>query len=306
MLSSEVDLATKQPALIPLAQARTMILAALQPLGADYTKRMGDLLNPENGRLDLAGGLIGLTPEPLSMLLLRRRRSITVATTVHLGGVSVIAHEGGHTIHRELMNAGGSPIYAHSGPNYLFEGFAIFNELLVADYAAKTAPTPQEKQYALERLLAELSVELFVSAEETDLERNLYRAASGKALLDRAQVDTIYRDSIAPYGYWPITDVGQSRGWMRKSLLLEDPLYLVNYLYASVVAVALYDKAHSDPDFASKYEALLRGGFVVDPKDMLASLGIYLDDPNLVKPAARLLQEKTAELKQLYTKNKLQ
>jgi hypothetical protein len=36
-----------------------------------------------------------------------------------------------------------------------------------------------------------------------------------------------------PYEYWPVEEVGVSREWMRKRLLFDDPLYLVNYFYAS-------------------------------------------------------------------------
>ncbi len=57
-------------------------------------------------------------------------------------------------------------------------------------------------------------------------------------MLDRAKIDSLYQQSIAPYEYWTVSDLGQSRGWMRKELVFEDPLYLVNYLYASVIAVA--------------------------------------------------------------------
>jgi oligoendopeptidase F len=152
----------------------------------------------------------------------------------------------------------------------------------------------------LERLLSKLSVELFVSAEETSFERSLYTAASGHALLDRAGIDAIYRESISPYEYWPIAEIGASRQWIRKSLLFEDPLYLVNYLYAAVVAVALYDRIHTDRDFASKYEALLRRGFDAGPQALLASMNVRLDDPGLVKAASRLIRSKTGELRDLY------
>ena len=189
-----------------------------------------------------------------------------------LRSTSKLAHEGGHAIHRELMNAGDIPIYERSGPHYLNEGFAIFNELLVLDRASQLASTRAERESALERLLAKISVELFTSAEETAFERSLYTETRGGALLDRAQIDVLF----------------------------DDPLYLVNYLYAAVVAVALYDRAHTDPDFASKYEALLRRGFDADPQMILARMGIRLNDPSLVKAAARLLQTKTDELQQLY------
>ncbi len=298
VLSTEVDLAAAKAPAIPLPEAKRLILDALQPLGTDYTKRFAALLDPANGRLDLDGGA-------------HRARTGTsidgVPTALYYSGydgtlrnVSTIAHEGGHAIHRELMNAGSAPLYQHSGPSYFFEGFAIFNELLLLDHATKVAQTPVEKAYALERLLWKLTVELFVSAEETEFERSLYTQSVGKQILDQAEVDSLFRTSIAPYEYWPASDVGQSRGWMRKSLVFEDPLYLVNYLYASVVAVALFDKSHTDPDFAGKYEALLRRGFDVEPQALLATLGIRLDDPALIKRASRLLSEKTEELERAY------
>jgi oligoendopeptidase F len=144
------------------------------------------------------------------------------------------------------------------------------------------------------------SVELFMPAEETTFGRSLYTEGNGHPPLDRNNIDTIYRKSIAPYEYWSIKEVGASREWMRKPLLFNDPLYLVNYLYAAVVAVALYDRAHTDPNVASKYEALLSSGFDAQAQAILARMGIWLDDPSLVKAAALLLQTKTNELQQLH------
>ena len=300
VLSSEVDLASTKAPAISLADPKTLILSGLQPLGTDYTNRFAALLDPANGRLDLAGGAhrantgtsIHVYDAPTALYYSGYDGS--------LRQISTIAHEGGHAIHHELMNAGGAPIYERSGPNYFSEGFAIFNELLLLDHATEVAKTPVEKEYALERLLWKISVELFVSAEETEFERSLYTESIGQPLLDRAKIDSLYQASIAPYEYWTSADVGQSRFWMRKSLVFEDPLYLENYLYASVIAVALYDKSHTDPQFASKYETLLRRGFDSEPQTILASMGIKLDDPALIQPAARLLIEKTDALQRLY------
>ena len=293
VLPAELELGYTSSPPMSLAQSRDLILDALQPLGKDYTSRFAQLLDPANGRLDLAGGQ-------------HRSRSGTsisaydAPVALYFGGydgslrsTSTLAHEGGHAIHRELMNAGGIPIYEREGPHYLNEGFAIFNELLVLDRASQLAGTRAERESALERLLAKISLELFISAEETEFERSLYTEPRGDALLDRARIDALFAGSIRPYEYWPAEEVGISHGWMRKTLLFDDPLYLVNYLYAAVVAVALYDRAHTDPDFASKYEDLLRRGFDAEPQSILARMGIRLDDPSLVKAAARLLQTMT-------------
>ncbi|HEY4762646.1 MAG TPA: M3 family metallopeptidase [Candidatus Sulfotelmatobacter sp.] len=300
VLPAELDLGYTPSPPMSLAQSGTLILDAFQPLGKDYVSRFAALLDTGNGRLDLSGGT-------------HRSRSGTsisvydAPVALYFGGydgslrsTSTLAHEGGHAIHRELMNASGIPIYERNGPHYLSEGFAIFNELLVLDRAGQLASTRAERESALERLLAKISLELFTSAEETAFERSLYTEPGGDALLDRARIDVLFAASIRPYEYWPVEEVGVSREWMRKRLLFDDPLYLVNYLYAAVVAVALYDRAHTDPDFGSKYEALLRRGFDREPQSILARMGIRLDDPSLVKAAARLLQTKTDELQQLY------
>jgi oligoendopeptidase F len=97
-----------------------------------------------------------------------------------------------------------------------------------------------------------------------------------------------------------MSDVGTSRRWMSKELLFEDPLYLVNYLYASFVAVALWDRSRADPNFASKYEALLRRGFDADPNVLLESMGIRLGDPGVIARSGALFKEKTEELEALY------
>jgi oligoendopeptidase F len=300
VLSDEQNVGATPPVRLAFGQARQLILDALAPLGADYVRRFGLLLDPANGRLDLAGGAhrastgtsIDAYDAPVALYYTGFNGSLT--------SVGTIAHEGGHAIHRELMNTTSLPVYQRTGPHDLFEGYAIFNELLLLDHAAKAGPTAANRQYALERFLATIATELFTSAEETSFEKTLYTSASGHALLDRDRIDEIYRASIAPYEYWPMTDVGTSRAWMRKSLLFDDPLYLVNYLYASLVAVALYDRAHVDPEFANKYQALLRRGFDADPRVLLATLGIQLDDPGLVKRAAELFKAKTDELLAVY------
>ena len=242
---------------IPFSQADRLILDALAPLGQDYVHRFAQLLDPANGRLDLAGGRqrahtgtsIAVFDAPVAFFFGAYDGSIE--------SVDTIAHEGGHAIHRELMNANGIPIFQREGPHYLSEGYAIFNEFLVLDHMVNVARSPAEKERSLEYLLKEIAFQVFTSAEETSFERSLYTSAAGHPLLDRMQIDALYRRAVGPYEYWPMTDIGASRAWMRKSLLFEDPLYLVNYLYASLVAVSLYTKAEADPNFANSYEALL-------------------------------------------------
>ena len=304
--SADTVLVRAPPAPLTLQQARQLTLESLRPLGKDYTRRFAELLDPKNGRLDLTGGehrahtgtSISAYDAPVAFYYEGYDGS--------LNSIRVVAHEGGHAIHRELMNASGIPVYQREGPHYLFEGFAMFNELLLFDHAADVAKSSEERRYALERLLSNLSDDLFVTTEETSFERSLYTMASGHEILTRPQIDSAYLKAVAPFEYWEATDTGASYNWVRKALLFEDPLYEVNYLYAALVAVALYDHAHSDTRFAAKYGQLLRRGFYADPKVLLATMDIRLDDPALVESAAELFKAKTEELEDLYEPERFQ
>jgi oligoendopeptidase F len=300
VVSSEVGLAMTACPSVPPNGAMKFILESLQPLGDDYVTRFARLLDPANGRLDLMGGANRANAGTSIVAYDGPTALYFTGYDGSLRQLGTIAHEGGHAIHRELMNASSIPVYQRSGPSYLFEGFAILNELLLLDHAARIAKTPSDKQCALEHFLSKVTLELFVSAEEASFEMQLYEAAFGKSLLDRDKIDALYQASIAPYETWSTDGAGLSRGWMTKKLVFEDPLYLVNYLYASAIAVCLYDKLESDPSFGPMYATLLRRGFDKEPKDLLADFGIRFDSPEVFARAARLVEEKTRELERLY------
>jgi len=53
---------------------------------------------------------------------------------------------------------------------------------------------------------------------------------------------------------------------MTKQLMFEDPLYLVNYLYAGLFATKAYAMIREDaPGFRQRYLAYLKGGFDAPP-----------------------------------------
>ncbi|WP_213807387.1 M3 family metallopeptidase [Granulicella sp. dw_53] len=281
---------------VPFSASKTMILEGLAPLGNEYLARMSALLDPRNGRLDLSGGphraetgtSIAVYDAPTALFLGNYKGG--------LADISALTHEGGHAVHRELMNAKGIPLYEREGPHYLFEAIAILNELLVLDHAAETAASPEERRAALRQLTTKIAFEVFASAEETSFERSLYIGAHEEVLLDQNAIDSLYRKAVSPFETNDVYRLAVSSEWMRKKLLFEDPLYLVNYLYASIVACSLYEQAHSDPNFPEKYIHLLQGGFNASPDILMTSVGVDINDAALVDKACRLLERKLDEL----------
>ncbi|MBY0574881.1 MAG: hypothetical protein K2P84_14470, partial [Undibacterium sp.] len=299
--ASDVRLSSTASPPLSLDQARPLILGALEPLGTDFQQRMQRLLDPANGRLGLSGGshrseapgtVIAVYDAPLA---------------VYMGGfdgslkrVATLAHEGGHAIHREIMNESGLATYQRNGPAYMFEAHGILSDLLLMNYVAEHANNPRQKIAALESFLEKIALEVFGSAQETAFEKSLYEAKLGNTMLQSKDVVQLYQNAITPYEIWPMSEVGNAQAWMDKTHVFDDPLYYTNYLYSGLTSFTLFSKIKSEPEFAKRYQALLRRGFDAPTKVLLASVGIDLNDPGLLKNAIKIFADKTEELRQLY------
>lgn len=282
-------------------EARQMIIEALSPIGPDYRSRFTQLLDPANGRLSLSGGIhrsaaagtsVAVYDAPLAVYMGKFDGS--------LKSVSTLAHEGGHAIHRELMNESGLITYLRNGPPYLFEAHGILNDLLLLNYAAEHAVTKEQKIAALEALLEKISLEIFGSAQETMFEHSMYESASKRGLLSPQEIDHLYREAIAPYDIWQRSDDEIAQAWMQKSHVFDDPLYYVNYLYSGLCAFTLFSKITEEPAFADSYFTLLKRGFDAPPERLLASLDIDLKNRKLLEKALHIFTKKTDELEKLY------
>src|ERR1019366_2520237 len=170
------------PPITALSDARNICHQAFAGLGSEYQAAFDALLDPANGRADImpggaanryGGGFsIGLPGRPGTLFFGRYDGTFK--------DLSVVAHEGGHAVHRQLMSESGvSPSYDH-GPHFLFESFAAFNELLLADFMAERASTPQLKRYYRERWMSIKGLDAFYGAQDALLEQAIYdRVAAG-------------------------------------------------------------------------------------------------------------------------------
>jgi oligoendopeptidase F len=246
-----------------LDDARSVYHEVFAQLGPIYQEQFDALLDPANGRTDIAltavphrsaGGFSVGGPSVTSMLFVG-----------NFGGIykdmSVIAHEGGHAVHRTLMSANKvRPIYGE-GPHYLFESFAIFNELLLADYLSAHASTPSEKRYYDEQFLDVKGLDYIRGAQDAALEQAFYDTP----LHAPDDLDALTLKIDAQYTQWP-----QKNRWEAMSLAYEDPLYNVNYLYGGLLALQYYKQWKASPQtFAPAYVALLQNGFDDTPANLL-------------------------------------
>jgi oligoendopeptidase F len=284
-------------------EATTASIAAVQPLGTEYVAEFRALLEPANQRTDIAPG----APTRYNAGYSVEAPGIPSALFVgnfrgDLGSVRVIIHEGGHAVHGQFRNEHvSSPFYA-DGPNWLGEGVAIVNELLLYDHLATTSQSPSERAYFLEALIDDMSFQIFTSAEEATLEQGVYDGVVAGRIRNASDLDALTRTTLTTYDIWGSQEPDRQHLWMTKQLMFEDSLYLVNYLYAGLFATKTYAMLKTgDPEFRGRYLALLQDGYNAPPTTLMRRLfGREVSIDQLVDDDMNVFSAKVAELDALY------
>ncbi|HEV7775955.1 MAG TPA: M3 family metallopeptidase [Luteibacter sp.] len=286
-----------------LDRAREVASQSLAPLGGVYVAHFKALLDPRNGRMDIASeqgtrvndGFSISAPGIPSGLFISRFDGF-------IEGPRVLVHEGGHAIHGQLMNESGvSPFYT-GGPSWLFESYAIFNEMLLFDHLEQASRDPRAKAYYLQSLIDDMTFQIFTSAEEATLESAIYDGVIAGKVRNATDLDALTLKTLGAYEIWPALEPELGHAWMTKRLMYEDPLYLANYLYAGLLATKMYDMAKHDPaGFHVRYEALLRRGFDAPPDVLLHDFfGRDIPPGELVEGDMTVIAAKVHELSALY------
>jgi oligoendopeptidase F len=284
-------------------QIRHTIPLALAPLGRDYVSRFTALLDAGAHRTDLAATRGNREDDNFSIAAPGVPPGLFLSEwDASLKGASVVAHEGGHALHSELMNAHGvSPFYNH-GPNWMHEAIAILNEMLFYEYLYKHAPDAATQAYYLQAQLDEMTFEIFTSAEEAQLEAAIYDGVTRGKIRNAADLDALTLATTARFEIWPGIDPELKHAWIGKRLMFQDPLYLANYLYAGLLATKMFAMATTDPrDFQKRYEAMMASGFDAPPKEILKRFfGRDLSPSDVVEADMAVIRTKTAVLRKIY------
>jgi oligoendopeptidase F len=288
------------PPITSLSDARNVFHEAFAGLGKDYQAEFDALLDPANGRADI---LPGGTPNRYGSGF---SSGFTGSTNILFFGrydgtfkdLSVIAHEGGHAAHRQLMTANGvSPSYSR-GPSFLFESFAMFNELLLADYMAEHTATPELKRYYRERWMNIKGLDAFYGAQDALLEQAVYDGVAAGTVRNADDLDNLTLKIDSQFSMFPASAPELRTRWATVSLMYEDPLYDVNYVYGGLLALKYYDLYTTRREwFAPRYIALLKNGFNHPPAELLSKFfSLDLSGAALLNEDLELLNRRLDQL----------
>jgi oligoendopeptidase F len=286
------------PPAMSMEQVRQIAMRATARLGPEHVAQIGAVLDPAGGRMDFASQLgsrkrdaFSITaPHYTSVLYVGHRRGDTESDVE-------VVHEGTHAVHGQLMNAHGtSPLFRH-GTAWLEETFAILDEFLYRDQLVSEATTIDARDYYQRGLLRDLALQLFISAEEAQLEAAIHQGVHDGTVRGPDDLDTLVVKMRTLHEGSFSGHPDQDTTWAGKRLFYQDPLYLTNYLFAGLVAVKLYALSAEDPGFAARYARVQARGFDREPGKVVEELiGRPLDWAQLADDDVTLFNARVAEL----------
>jgi len=289
----------KPPRSYTVAEAESLTLDALKPLGEDYEKHLA---------AGFAGGWMHAVPQ-------RGKRSGAymngAAYDVHpyllmsfnndYNSVSTLAHEWGHAMHT---------VYANHQP-YETSDYAIFvaeipstaNEMLLADYVVAHAQTKEEKIFALSQELEQLRGTFFRQAMFAEFELKAHEAVEKGEPLTGERLSAIYLDLLRRYhgdkeGVVKIDDL-YGIEWAYIPHFYAD-FYV--FQYSTCLAAASYFAEgieKGDTAMRDRYFKMLSAGASDDPYQIVKAAGPDLASPEPYRALVRRMNSAVDQLEAL-------
>ncbi|MCV2360307.1 oligoendopeptidase F [Paucibacter sp. TC2R-5] len=269
------------------AEAEALTLAALKPLGEDYTQKLGAAFKqnwmhslPQRGKR--SGAYMNGAAYDVHPYLL-------MSYNGDYNSVSTLAHEWGHAMHT---------VYSNSQP-YETSGYATFiaeipstaNELLLADYMVANAKTRDEKIFALSQQLENLRATFFRQAMFAEFELAAHAAVEKGEPVTGESLSKIYLDLLKRYhgdaqGVVKIDDI-YGIEWAYIPHFYRD-FYV--YQYATCISAGAFFAegiAKGDTAMLERYFTLLKAGKSADPYPLTRAAGLDLATPEPYRALVR-------------------
>jgi oligoendopeptidase F len=172
----------------------------------------------------------------------------------------------------------------------------------LADYLYRHETSPVKRQYYLEQFLDGIGMALFFIAQDAALEQAIYQSVEHGGIESADDLDALAERINRRFDIWIDRHAELKMRWITARLFYEDPLYEINYVYGSLLALKYFELFKQAPEsFVKDYILLMGNGFDAAPELLLSKfLKIDLHDPDLISGAVNLLEMKVNQLEVLY------
>ncbi|MFG6447615.1 oligoendopeptidase F [Roseateles sp. BYS180W] len=280
-------------------EGEALTLAALQPLGSDYTTTLKKAFGegwmhavPQRGKR--SGAYMNGAAYDVHPFLL-------MSYNGDLSSVSTLAHEWGHAMHTVYANS--QPFENANYATFTAEIPSTANELLLADYMLAQAKTRDEKIFALSQQLENLRGTFFRQAMFAEFELAAHEAVGKGEAVNGEKLSSIYLDLLRHYH-------GHAQG-----VVHIDALYGVEWAYiphfygnfyvyqyaTSISAAAYFAEGIGKGDSATRerFFTLLKAGGSADPYVLTRNAGVDLAQPEPYRALVRRMEHGVQQLEAL-------
>src|SRR5215472_8401509 len=114
-------------------------------------------------------------------------------------------------------------------------------------------------------------LDAFYGAQDALLEQQIYDGVSARSVRGADDLDKLTQQVDGKFSIFPATTPELRNRWAAVSLMYEDPLYDVNYVYGGLLALKYYQLYSTRHDwFVPRYVSLLKNGFDAPPAELLS------------------------------------
>lgn len=280
---------------IPYEQAKTILFAALEPLGKDYASILKEALSnkwvdvyPNEGKRGGAYEISCFGVDPY----------VSLNYVNDFDSVSTLAHELGHAIHSYLTN---------KKQDYLYQGYPIFlaeiastvNECLIDEYFINNAKDKKEKIYYLNNFLEKFRTTVFRQLMFSEFETKVYSDYQNGSDISPGYFNNTYLELNKMYYGDTVTYDDEIKYEWSRIPHFYTPFYVYKYASGYIIALSIVNKLKKDNTYYKKYLEFLSSGSSKYPLDTLkiADIDSTLEEP--IKDALEIFKNKVKELENL-------
>ncbi len=213
--------------------------------------------------------------------------------------VQVVAHELGHGIHQYLSRPHG--MLGADTPLTIAETASVFGEMLVFRSLLEKTTTKEERLSLIMEKIDDITSTVFRQVSLNRFEDAMHTARRTRGELSVEHLNEIWMETqaVAFRGSVTFTE-GYRYWWSYISHFMHTPGYVYAYAFGELLVLALYEIYLQDgADFPEKYIALLSSGGSKRPEELLAPLGIDINDPSFWNIGLNAIERLLAEAESL-------
>jgi oligoendopeptidase F len=281
---------------VPYEEAVEMIVAALEPLGAEYGDAMREgfrsrWIDVYETRGKRGGAYSWGSYDTTPYILLNYQGT--------LNDVFTVAHEMGHSMHSYFTHANQPPVYGDYS-YFVAEVASTFNEILLLEHLLESTEDPRERLGLLNHAIDEIRGTVLRQTMFSEFELGIHEMAERGEALTADAMGELYVDTF--HDYWGpelVRDAEHLPYWARIPHFYRN-FYVYRYATSYCAASALAEGVLAGkPGALTAYLDFLKAGRSDYPLEILRRAGVDMTTPAPIEATLKRFEKLVGELERL-------